>query len=335
MTLEGALGPNDRLEAARGVRLESPEALCVAADGRLLASSGKTVLAFDAWGEAPARWVECERRATALAASPSGLLAVGLDGGGLVVFGPAGQRMGGWQAPPDLIAVNDLLFTSDEELLIVESGYRDDEKFLSMAAWDGNARGRVVAAKRGESAKEIVAGLSCPVGICPGPAGRPIVSLLERASVVDLSGGILQSGYPAYLGRVRRISGGYALACLARRDPLIEFLKHEPDFVAEMKAKLDPRHWISPRYSPEFSHEFPIELGATRLFGEVKPWAPSFSYGMVIETDENLMPVASAQSRANGARHAISDVVEWQGSLVAVSRGSGELLDLGPEVARR
>ena len=122
---------------------------------------------------------------------------------------------------------------------------------------------------------------------------------------------------------------GYALACLSRRDPLIEFLKTERAFVAEMKAKIAPRHWIAPRANPEFSHDFPIELGATRLFGEVKPWAPSFSYGLLVEMDERLMPVGSAQSRADGRRHAICDVAAWNGALLAVSRASGEILKLG------
>ncbi len=48
------------------------------------------------------------------------------------------------------------------------------------------------------------------------------------------------------------------------------------------------------------------------MFGEIKPWAPSFSYGLVIETDSAMMPVASAHSRANGVRHAISDVVSLE-----------------------
>ena len=39
-----------------------------------------------------------------------------------------------------------------------------------------------------------------------------------------------------------------------------------------------------------------------------------------------MMPVASAHSRANGIRHAISDVVFWNGSLIAVSRASAEIL---------
>ena len=97
-----------------------------------------------------------------------------------------------------------------------------------------------------------------------------------------------------------------------------------------MKANIDPRHWISPRANPEFSHDFPIELGATRLFGEIKPWAPSFSYGLVIETDNAMTPVGSAHSRANGIRHAISDVIAWNGSLIAVSRASEEILKFSP-----
>ena len=132
--------------------------------------------------------------------------------------------------------------------------------------------------------------------------------------MVDPSGLVLLAGYPAYLGRIRRIGDGYPMACLSRRDPLIEFLKTEPEFVARMKASMEPRHWISPRLDAEFSHEFPIELGATRLFGEIKPWAPSFSYGLLIETDSAMMPVGSAHSRANGIRHAISDVVSWNGA---------------------
>jgi hypothetical protein len=171
------------------------------------------------------------------------------------------------------------------------------------------------------------------MGISRDANGELIVTELERARVVSPSGEVRQSGFPAYPGRIRRTATGYVMACLARRDPLIEFLKTEHEFVAEMKAKIAPRNWIAPRVSPEFSHDFPIELGATRLFGEIKPWAPSFSYGLILEMDSDLAPVASAHSRANGRRHAIADTTVWNGRLVAVSKASGEILDLGPERA--
>ena len=61
-------------------------------------------------------------------------------------------------------------------------------------------------------------------------------------------------------------------------------------------------------------------------------WAPSFSYGLLIMLDDDLMPVGSAQSRANGRRHAISDATIWQGETIAVSKASGEILNLGAGV---
>ncbi|MEC7259298.1 MAG: strictosidine synthase, partial [Pseudomonadota bacterium] len=131
---------------------------------------------------------------------------------------------------------------------------------------------------------------------------------------------------PGYAARLAPCPGGYLLSCLARRDPLIEFLKTEDAFVREMKATIAPEHWIAPRIDPMFRHDLPIEMGATRLFGEVKAWAPSFSYGLVIELDGDLNPTGSLQSRANGRRHAIADAVHWNGSTVALSLATGELL---------
>ncbi len=55
MTLEGALGPNNRLEEARAIRVEAPDALCVGADGRLFFSAGRSVLVSSEMGRAAAR----------------------------------------------------------------------------------------------------------------------------------------------------------------------------------------------------------------------------------------------------------------------------------------
>ncbi len=330
MTLEGVLGPNGRLDEAAGFAAEAPDALCVMADGRLLYSSGVRVMALDAWRGTPAAWAAFDATVTALCQSPGGLVAVGLAGGRVVVLDALGQPVEGWSLPAASVAsVVDCAFRSEDELLLVDCGYGADDDVLAQAAWDDTGGGQLVALSRLRGARVVASGLHCPMGVCLDERGEALVSLLERASIVDASGKVRQSGYPGYLGRVRRTGGGYALACLSRRDPLIEFLKSERAFVAEMKAKIEPRHWIAPRANPEFSHDFPIELGATRLFGEVKPWAPSFSYGLLIEMDGSLMPIGSAQSRANGRRHAIHDVALWNGDLIAVSKASGEILNLG------
>lgn len=330
MTLEGVLGPNGRLDEALGMKVEAPDALCVAGDGRLLCSSGSHILALSRWGGAFEPWAKFDAPVTALCAGPGGLVAVGLAGGRVAVLDSSGAPTTDWPQPPGRLAsVVDCVFRSPDELLLVDCGYGANDNVLAQAAWDDEARGQLVALNRSGGASVVASGLHCPMGISLDGQGGALVSLLERAAIVDATGKVRQSGYPGYLGRLRGIAGGYALACLSRRDPLIEFLKTEQAFKAEMKAKIAPRHWIAPRSNPEFSHDLPIELGATRLFGEVKPWAPTFSYGLLIRMDENMMPVGSAQSRANGQRHAISDVAVWNGELIAISKASGEIVNLG------
>ncbi len=331
MTLEGILGPNGRLDDAAGMLVQTLDALCVNADGRLLVSSGAWVIALGAWGGGPELWATFDAPVTALCRSPGGLVAVGLAGGRVAVLDASGGPVEGWSLPAgDVASVVDCAFRSEDELLLVDCGYGMDADVLAQASWDEEARGKLMLLRRSGEREVVTPGLHCPMGIClKGQGGEVLVSLLDRASIVEASGRVRQSGYPGYLGRLRKTAAGYVLACLSRRNPLIEFLKTERAFVAEMKAKIEPRHWIAPRYGPEFSHDFPIELGATRLFGEIKPWAPSFSYGLLIEMDENLMPVSSAQSRANGRRHAICDAAVWNGDLIAVSRASGEILNLG------
>jgi hypothetical protein len=329
MTLEGVLGPNNRLEEARGMRVDAPEALCVGADGRLFFSAGRAVFSVGKWGERPQRYAELEQPATALCASPSGLVAIGTLGGGLRVCDASGRALTDWRQPAGLTAFADALFLSDDELAVVDHGYGVEEPLLSIAPWDDAARGRLVSVRRDGEQRALATGLRCPMGVARDARGALIVTEFERARIVDASGKVRRAGYPGYLGRLRRAGTGYVMACLSRRDPLIEFLKTERKFVGAMKATIPPQRWIAPRVSPEFSHDFPIELGATRLFGEIKPWAPSFSYGLVIELSDALMPIGAAHSRADGRRHAISDVLVWNGDLVAVSKASGELLNLG------
>ncbi|MCM2477080.1 hypothetical protein HGO38_26875 [Rhizobium sp. CG5] len=331
MTLEGILGPNSRLDEAEAIAITRPDALAVSADGALLISSGSSVWSADRWGDMPSPWIVLDHPVTALAVSPGGLVAVGLENGEVRIHNRQGQSLL-WAAPAtaDAGCACDCLFLSEDEIAVVRNGYTCANEALAMAPWDAARTGSVTAQTRDGATRVISRNLSCPMGICRDESGGLIVTELDTTRAIDTSGRVLRGGFPAYLGRLRKTPQGYLLACLSRRDPLIEFLRTEHGFVDEMKATIDPRHWISPRASPEFSHDFPIELGATRLFGEIKPWAPSFSYGLLITLDETLMPTGSLQSRANGRRHAISDAVIWNGDVIAVSQASGEILNLGP-----
>lgn len=330
MTLEGVLGPNSRLDEAAAMPVDRPDALAVTTDGRLVFSSGQSVCFLNRWGEVPTQHGRFAQPVTALAVSYGGLVAVGLAGGGIHIHDLSG-RPAGWTIATSSGSAADLHFLSESELAVVDHGYAADQDLLSLACWDDIRRGSVTAVYPTGETRPLAGNLHCPMGACRDAHNDLIVTELETARVIDVGGKIRRSGFPGYLGRIRKVAGGYLLACLSRRDPLIEFLKTETAFIAEMKATIEPRRWIAPRATPEFSHDFPIELGATLLFGEVKPWAPSFSYGLLIKLDDNLLPTGSAQSRANGRRHAISDALVWNGDVIAVSKASGEILNLGPE----
>lgn len=330
MPLEGVLGPNSRLDEAPSLPMQEPDALAVAADGRLLISAGSSVWSLDRWGEKPQLHLSSSRRVTALAASAGGSIALGLDTGEVHVYLKGGQQPA-WTiaAPSNHGAAVDCLFLDEEELAVVRSGYASLREALAMSPWDAARQGTISQHSKGGTSRIVADNLAGPMGICRDEAGNLMITEMDAARVIEPGGRVRRAGYPAYLGRLRKTTEGFLLACLSRRDPLIEFLRTEWDFVEDMKKTIDPQHWISPRANPEFSHDVPIELGATRLFGEIKPWAPSFSYGLLIKLDKDLMPDGSAQSRANGRRHTISDAIVWNGEVIAVSQASGEILNLG------
>ena len=256
MTLEGVLGPNGRIDEADATPVAAPDAICVDRGGRLLVSSGSTVLRLTRWGEKPELWRRFDARVSALAASAGGRVAIGLAGGRIVVCDTAGEPLPGWAPTLQPRAIADCIFLSEDEVAVVDHGYGPDEPLLSVAPWDSAARGQVIGIRQSGETRVLASGLHCPMGVAIGPDGGLALSELDRARVVDASGKVLQAGYPAYLGRIRKVGDGYALACLSRRDALIEFLKTEPEFVARMKSRIEPKHWISPRVNPESAMSF-------------------------------------------------------------------------------
>lgn len=326
MTLEGVLGPNDRLEAADTRSAPGARAMAVAADGALLVNDESRLLRIADWGAEAEAVHQAPASIAALTVAPNGCVALVCEGGSLHVLTPDFAPTD-WPRETGVKLPTDAAFLSDDELLVSDSGVESGEDMLARATWEEEAKGSVVAVSH--SGRRIIAkDLHAPAGLCVSD-GRILVTEMERARIRDAAtGAVLQSGLPGYAGRLARTPQGFLLSCIARRDPLIEFLKSETAFVRDMKATIAPAHWIAPRIDPQFSHDLPIEMGATRLFGEVKAWAPSFSYGLVIALDRDLNPVGSAQSRANGRRHAIAAAVPWGGGTVALSLGTGELLRL-------
>jgi hypothetical protein len=93
-----------------------------------------------------------------------------------------------------------------------------------------------------------------------------------------------------------------------------------------MMATVDPKYWIAPALSS--GHDFiePLQQGGVRQMGQLKPWAPARSYGLVVRLDADFQPLFSLQSRVGGDHHGVTAVAEFQGSLLVLSKGASKVL---------
>ncbi len=331
--LDGPLCPNDMLEQAAALPIDAPDDICVAPDGSLLVSSDTRILRLTDWAKGTLSTVaRFDRQITALACRADGVIAAGLKGGGIRLITQDGDAAPGWEEQENAVQeATACTFASDGTLLVADAGGIDDQASRLHDLYSETGNGQLIRMTATGNRSVIASGLRLPYGVVETAAKEVLVCESWSARISQLSSdappkAVLQDA-PGYPARIHALSGGgYILSLFARRDPLIEFVLTEPTFMNRMKAEIDPEHWIAPRFTASADYRVPIQMGAARLFGDIKPWAPSFSYGLVVILDKNLLPLASAQSRANGTRHGITSALEWRGELIAVSKGNNELL---------
>jgi hypothetical protein len=100
----------------------------------------------------------------------------------------------------------------------------------------------------------------------------------------------------------------------------------EDRFRRRMIQEVDPAYWIAPALSSGHSFKEPLQAGGVIRLGIHKPWAPTRSYGLILRLDENLEPLWSCHSRADGKRHGMTSLAEVDGALLATSKGKGEVI---------
>lgn len=334
--MDGALKPNDRLERATLVAtLDDADNAALLGD-RLLVSSGNRVVEIAADGSISTH-SEYEAPVTCLAASGGGALAIGLDGTGVRIREGAhdGKLIGRTGSAPlhcptsAVFLDEDTLAVSNGSLQFPASRWRHD--LLHHGQSGSVAR---IDLATGTS-RELATGLGFPSGLClrAGPGNDLLVSEAWRHRVIELAADTpsapreMLAALPAYPGRLcRSASGGYWLACFSVRSQLQEFVLREDRFRRKMIAEIDPEFWIAPALSSGRSFKEPLQAGGVIRLGVHKPWAPTRSYGLVVRLDEQFQPLWSVHSRADGARHGITSLVEAAGRLIATSKGKGEIV---------
>uniref|UniRef100_UPI0018ED38CE strictosidine synthase n=1 Tax=Xylophilus sp. ASV27 TaxID=2795129 RepID=UPI0018ED38CE len=304
----------------------------------LLCSSGERLLRIGEGRVTPEG--SFDTAITCLASGVDGALAIGLDGQGLLLRGGThhGRRIGPVMDQP-LRCPTAALFL-DGDTLVVASG---SERFAA-SQWkhDLMAHGRSGSIwridLRSGAARRLAHGMAFPYGLALADDGKLLATEAWAHRVVELDAQhpsaprpVLEDlpAYPARLARATR--GGYWLALFAPRNPLIEFVLREPRYRERMVAEVDPRFWIAPTLAARSSFRVPLQAGAIRQMNILKPWAPTFSYGLVAHLDAHLLPTASWHSRADGSVHGVTSLCEHQGQLIAGAKGCGRAVRIDPQ----
>ncbi|HWA43135.1 MAG TPA: hypothetical protein VHA10_07985 [Hypericibacter adhaerens] len=339
--MDGALKPNTALdEAAALLAAEAPDNL-VAVKGRLHFSSGGALLAvpIGQWWAPPQTVARFDCAVTALTATPDGGLAIGLDDGRILFQGGAldGREIKSI-GPERLVCPTALAMPHQGGILVAQGSARHRPSDWVMDLMEKGSTGSVWRIDL-ETGTETCLDreLGWPSGILVERDHRLVVAEAWRHRLLRLfpdGRGQAQPvlaklpGYPARLSPAA--DGGAWLALFAPRNRLIEFVLLEDDYRNDMMREVARDHWIAPSLSSGASFLEPLQCGSVRTMGVRKPWAPSRSYGLVVRLDDELQPVESFHSRANGTRHGVTSVIENEGRVLAASKGGNAILGLDP-----
>lgn len=336
-SMDGVLRPNAALDQA-SILASAPEPDNLVRLGtELVFSSGNDILSLSGDGRrdsAPRLLHHFEARVTALAVSPGGALAVGLDGVGVrLIRGIDQADLPIAVGPRPVRGPSAVAFDGEDTLVVCIGSAQNAPEDWQRDLMEMRATGSLWRVDLGSKAAVCIAdGLAFPNGILVrGDAVVISESWSHRLLSFDAKSRkgrpeVILEDLPGYPGRLAPAAdGGAWLAVFAPRSQLIEFVLRERAYCARMLREIPRELWIAPAFRSGASFREPMQGGAVRVHGIFKPWAPTRSYGLAVQLDKDLAPVRSFHSRADGGRHGIVSLCEWEGSMVFGSRG-GSLL---------
>jgi hypothetical protein len=335
--MDGALKPNNLLDAARSIAsVSSPDNLIIADGDAFFTTANKLMKVVSGQWDAPIVAAAFNSRILAIAASPAGALAIALDGAGVRVMG--GKHDGksiasSAHGPLDCLVA--LAYASEDVLVACNGSSRNRAADWQRDLLESESSGSVLTLDLSDGSSTLVADrLAFPYGILLRDGGAEAViaeswknrllsiSLRAKNAPKVLLDGL--TGYPSRLSP--RIGGGAWLAVFAPRSQLIEFVLREKTYRRAMMAEVNPEFWIAPALYSGRSFSEPMQGGALKQMGILKPWAPTRSYGLVVELGLDLEPIRSMHSRAGGKRHGITSCQQFGGELLMTSRGGDEII---------
>ena len=340
--LDGALSPNDRLDACTplGDPLPGLDDVVAARDGSVYVSAGKKVLKLSGSRLADRSLVaEFEGEAGGLAIHPDGRLLVCVAGRGLAALDPAHPKPR-WLESADgrgFAGLTSVTSAPDGRIFVVEgaTGRRPDQWRHDLI--EKRSNGRLVACSSAlDSAKVLLSDLPYPYGVAVSADGKELwltEAWAHRLTRFALTGDgigpreVVAPNLPGYPARLHLDAhGGFFLGLFARRTHLIEFVLKEDDFRKEMVETVAPDYWIAPAFAGGSDCLEPMQIGAVKALGIQKPWAPPRSYGLLVHLDGDGNVTDSLHSRAGGRFHGVTGACDTQYGVLIAARGAGRLL---------
>ncbi len=333
--MDGALRPDTSLESATViVRAQQPDNLLHCGEV-LIFSDGGRLFQLDRAGTSCRQLHDFGAPITAMAANGPGLLALGLNDGTLLIGHPdkggAMQRI----THPGLGCPVAMAFDPQGDLIVCQGSSMNQPAAWQRDLMERRADGALWRIRGADRAVERIASdLAFPFGVLPLEKGLVVSEAWRhRLLLIDRAGRrtVLLDDLPGYPARLVPADTGYWLCIFAPRSQLIEFVLRERRFCDRMMREVNPRYWIAPTLTSTRSYLDPMQGGGMITHGQLKPWAPTRSYGLVVHLDAALQPVASHHSRADGRFHGITACVEIGGELFISSKGGGAILKLEPD----
>ena len=340
-SMDGALSPNDRLDACStvGDSIFSADDVVEGPDGALYISGGRRVLRLSGDGYLDrAAFADFESNAGGLAFHPDGRLLVCVSGRGLAAVDPSGRQTWLHQVGDQpLNCLTSVTAAPDGSIFACNGSSQNVPEDWCTDLMQKNCLGSLISCGPGLDRSSIVLhGLAYPHGLAIGQGEKSLwfsESWKHGVSRAPLQGPTIGpvatvngnlAGYPARLAKA--IGGGFWLSIFAVRTHLMEFVLREDEFREEMMRTIEPRYWVGPSLaSGEDCHE-PMQWGGLRALGIQKPWAPPRSYGLIVRINDEGDVVQSMHSRVGGRYHGITAACETAQGLVIVSKGSGRVL---------
>ena len=323
--LDGAFRPNRALdEATWRTALPDVDGLAIHG-GVIVASAGDTIYTLAPEGHWRARK---SYGATVVCITSVGRdgLAVALESGDVVIEGGPfdGRRYRAGAAVRSITAV----CFSEDALYIANGSATTGTADWQRDLLDRNASGSIWRIDLENAASTRIAdGLAWPCGIAPDASGIVVSEAWKHRLVRIESGGRIDrevlADLPGYPGRLSRSVGGWWLAVFCPRSQLVEFVLREPAYRRRMIAEVPQPFWVAPKLKSGRSYYEPLQGGGVKHLGMLKPWAPTMSFGMCVRLDRAFQPRVSLQSRADGATHGVTSVIEHEGEVIAAARGDG------------